>query len=490
MTRHMAKFVRLLPLLALAACTANPATGEQSFTAFMSLEQELRVGAEEHPKILKEFHGEYGELKLRAYIRHIGKKLAAFSELLDLTYRFTILNDESVNAFALPGGYVYVTRGLLALAENEAEVAGVLAHEIGHITARHTAQRYSTATATNIGVQVLGVLGSAAGIPSAVGQAVSFGAQAALQSYSRHQELEADMLGVRYMTRAGYDPDATTSFFHKLGAHSKLEAQQKGTTKVKHNIMSTHPRTEDRIKQAIELAHTTPVARPNLGREAYLDQIDGMVFGDDPSQGVRRGRRFMHPKLRFEFRVPPSFLMLNSPARLEAFGPGKAKIVFSMAAKSKATRVGSLRDYLANDWGRGLNFGSVKQIEINGLEAATGQAHKATRDGLRHVRLVVIRIDREHIYQFAFVTPPAETQRLSEEFRRTTYSFRRLSALDAEAIRPLRIRLITVKPDDTRAKLAARIPFERYTREWFDLLNSLQPGNKLTPGTRIKIVAE
>ncbi|MCZ6607027.1 MAG: M48 family metalloprotease, partial [Alphaproteobacteria bacterium] len=223
------KISALLPALWLvAACSTNPATGKQSFTAFMSKEDELRIGAEEHPKMIKEFGGAYTDAKLRAYIRRIGIKLASVSEARDLPYTFTILNDDKVNAFALPGGYVYITRGLLALAENEAEMAGVLAHEIGHVAARHTAERYSTAMATNLGLMLLGAIGSSAGLPSGVGRIIGFGAQAALQGYSREQELEADMLGVRYMTRAGYTPDGMTSFFYKMQTHAELERAMEG----------------------------------------------------------------------------------------------------------------------------------------------------------------------------------------------------------------------------------------------------------------------
>jgi predicted Zn-dependent protease len=178
----------------------------------------------------------------------------------NLHYKFTILNDKKVNAFALPGGYIYITRGLLALAENEAEIAGVLAHKIGHITAHHSAQRYSASMAKDIVLTVLSVLSSAAGVTTGLDQAVSFVAQAAVQGYSRKQELEADMIGVRYMTRLGYSPDAMTSFFKKMGAHAELEAKTMKKVKVRHNVMSTHPLTTDCIEQAIRLANTKPVA--------------------------------------------------------------------------------------------------------------------------------------------------------------------------------------------------------------------------------------
>jgi len=470
--RFLAVF-SVLAMLTTTGCSTNPATGQQSFTAFMSEEDEIRVGAEEHPKIIKQFGGVYEDRPVNAYIRSIGKKLAAISEVPNLPYRFTILNDERVNAFAVPGGYVYITRGLLALAETEAEVAGVLAHEIGHITARHTAQRYSTTMATNIGLTVIGVIGSAAGLPSGLGRLASVGAQAAIQGYSRQQELEADMLGVRYMTRMGYDPNAMTSFFKKLDAHSTLEATLQGKDGVSHNIMSTHPRTAQRIAQAIELAKAKPVANPRNGREDYLERIDGMVFGDDIAQGVRKGRSFIHPELRFRFDVPPGFVLFNSTSQVEARGPDDSRIVFDMANRKNAARAKNLETYLTGFWGRNLTLSGIENIEINGAPGATGSTRLNTSAGDRNVRLLVVRGNTDQIFRFAFITRLEMTAKLNTEFRRTTYSFRRLGEKEAAAIKPLRIKLVTVKPGDTVAKLAAAMPFEKYKREWFRVLNAL-----------------
>jgi len=486
--RNLVRLLALLPLLVLGACSTNPATGKQSFTAFMSQDDEAQIGAEEHPKILRDLGGAYDEIELGAYVARIGARLAVLSELPKIQWRFTVLNDHRVNAFALPGGYIYLTRGLLALAANEAEMAGVLAHEIGHVTARHSAQRYSTAMATNIGLTVLGVLGSAAGVPSGVGQVANLGAQAALQQYSQGQELEADMLGVRYMTRAGYDPQAMTSLFRKLKAHSELEAREQGRDGVSHNIMSTHPRTEDRIIQAIKLAKKKAVARPIVKRRAYLRRIDNLVFGDDPAQGIRRGRAFMHPDLRIAFQVPPGFVLFNSPKKVVAFGPNKSRIIFDMAGRKDLPNVRSLSQYLSNVWGRNLDIGRVERLDVNGLAAATGSGRLSTQDGPRDVRLVVIRGDHEKIFRFAFITPPGETAKLATELKRTTYSFRRLSRREAADIQPLRLRVVTVKAGDTIARLADRFPFERFRREWFRLLNNLKPGQKLTPGQQVKMV--
>jgi predicted Zn-dependent protease len=477
----------LAALMFTGACSTNPATGQQSFTAFMSRADEVRIGAEEHPKLIKEFGGAYTDARLRAYIKRTGLALARKSEVTDLTFTFTILNDDKVNAFALPGGYVYITRGLLALASNEAEMAGVLAHEIGHVTARHSAQRYSTTQATNLGLMVLGAIGSAAGVPSGIGQLVGFGAQAALQSYSREQELEADRLGVRYLSRAGYATQAMTSFFVKMQAHARLERAMAGDKEdATNNIMSTHPRTAERINQAIGLEKLASKGVKVIRREQFLNQIDGMVFGDDPEQGIRRGREFIHPSLRIRFEAPPGFVLDNSPRRVVARGPKKSVMVFDMAKQKSARNARSLRGYIANTWARGLSLSGLRKISINGMEAATAGARANNKD----IRLIAIRGGKNLIFRLTFITPPGMTERLSLDFRRATYSFRRISKADADAVKPLRIKVVTVKDADTSDSLAAGFPFEAFRLRWFETLNGLRPGERLKPGMRVKITVE
>ena len=486
--RIFGALVLIGPLLVLSACSVNPATGKESFTAFMSRADEMKVGAEEHPKILKQHGGAYRNPRLTGYVRRVALTLTRVSETPDFPYTITTLNDDAVNAFALPGGYLYVTRGLLALADNEAEMAGVLAHEIGHSVARHTAERYSKAVAANLGLNILGAIGGALGAPPGIGNIASFGTQAYLQSFTREQELEADMLGVRYLARAGYDPDAMTSFLRKLQANDKLEAALTGEKGKEHsfNIMSTHPRTVERIAQAVRLARIAPGGALRVERDAYLDRIDGMVFGDDVAQGVRRGREFAHPELRFRFEVPPGFVLFNSPDRVLARGPGKSVIAFDMAENA----VTSLTAYLARDWGRRYTLRDVEVIDVNGMEAATGHGRTETRNGARDLRLVAIRGRGKRIFRFAFLTPPELTRRLATDLRRATYSFRRLTAQQAQAIRPLRLAVIPVRPGDTAAGLAAPMPFENLRLERLETLNGLARDQPLTPGSRIKTVRD
>ena len=216
----------LLALPALVSgCALNPATGERNFTAFMSLEDERRIRDQEHPNILARFGGAYDDPALTAYVAEIGQAIAAKSEMPELDCRFTILNTPVVNAFALPGGYIYMSRGLLALADSEAELAGVLAHEIGHVTARHAARRYSRHVLANFGAELLDLV-----TIGGMAEAAQAEADAYIQGYTRDQEFEADSLGLRYLRAAGYDAGAVPRFLNKLAAYRVLEAKLRGLT--------------------------------------------------------------------------------------------------------------------------------------------------------------------------------------------------------------------------------------------------------------------
>jgi len=480
------------PMLVLGACSVNPATGKKSFTAFMSEEKEKQVGASEHPKIIEQFGGVYEDSNLGFYVARVGAKLAQFSELPDLGYTFTILNDEKVNAFALPGGYVYITRGLLAIVADEAEMAGVLAHEIGHITARHSSQRYSATVATNIGLQILGVIGSVAGAPTGAGQIASLGAQAALQSYSREQELESDMLGVRYLSRAGYDPDAMTSFFRKLKAHSKLEAAMRGKKDKSDsvNIMSTHPLTSERIAEAEKLAAQVTLTGKERRRAAYGREIDGLIFGDDPEQGIRRGRIFEHPALGIRFEVPPGFTMINTPKQLIARSDDGSVVLFDMAPDKEVRELGGITSYIKAINFKGGKFGNVENLNINGMAGVTGVVRLSIAGRQRDVRLLVIKKKKDQIFRLWFETDPKDTEPMALGFRRTTFSFKRLTQDEITAIEPLRMRYKTVLQGDSVETLARRMPMENFAVEWFELLNETKRDVPLKPGSQVRIIAE
>jgi len=475
-----------LPALALAAllplagaCTTAPATGERIFTGGLSLEKGKQLGAEQHPKLKRQFGGAYDEGDLPAYVASIGNLLARTSELPELGWTFTVLDSPVVNAFALPGGYVYVSRGLIALAENEAQLASVLAHEIAHVTARHSAQRYGSQQLAGIASVLSGAL---LGRPA--GQATAALSQVAIASYSRDQELEADTLGIRYLSRAGYDPDASAAFLAKLQAESDLQAELAGDPDAANDfsLLQTHPRTMARVREAMARAETARVADPMKAREVYLPKLDGLLYGDAPAQGYVRGRRFLHPDLRLAFQVPEGFRMQNGQNSVKARGAG-GLMVFAGAPKAGGRDPAA---YLRDVWADNVALQALTRVRINGMRGATALARARTRSGTRTVRLAAVRYDRETTYRFLFVPDgPGPPERLADT---VLTSFRKLSQAEAAELEPRRLRLYTVQPGDTQRSLAERLPYEDLPLRRFQVLNGLQPGDPLRPGQTVKLV--
>lgn len=475
---------RLVPLwtalVLLTACAVNPATGDRQFTALLPPAQEASLGAEEHPKIVAQFGGETEGPQLRAFVAGVGRRLAAVSERPELDWRFTVLDSSVVNAFALPGGYVYVTRGLVALAEDEAEVAGVLAHEIGHVTARHTAERLSQSAVA--GVLTAG-LGAVLGSPE-LGRALNVGGQAVLASYSRGQELEADGLGVRYLARAGYDPFAMATFLETMRRNEQYEALRAGRGDSGFDFFATHPQTEDRVERAAALAGDhppNPQARP---ADAYFQAVNGMVWGDSRDDGFVRANSFVHPGMRLRFSVPPDFSLLNGARQVVARSPQGAAIVFDTRASGADPA-----DHITRQWAPGAALSDLQRLTVGGLPAATAVTAGRTNDGPVDIRLLAIRSDDGTIFRFAFAAPSGQLAAFDSAFRGTAASFERLSAAEAASYQPQRIRVIAVGPGDTVQSLAARMAPEPYAEELFRIINNLPPGASLRPGQLVKIVS-
>lgn len=477
--------------LTLTACgTVNPATGRRDFTPFMSPSQEVQIGKENHPQVMAEHGGVYDDPKIGGYVASVGGRLAANSEMTDYPFTFTVLNSPIVNAFALPGGYVYVTRGILALFNDEAELASVLGHEIGHVTARHSAKRYNQSMFAGLGGAILGIATGS----SALGQLANYGSQLYLLGYSRDQEYQSDELGIRYMAKAGYDPYGSPDMLRALLAQDQLESTiaQRENAERPPEFFSTHPNTENRVQRATELAAATgvqPGARPRLS-DRYLEAIDGMLYGDDPEQGLIRGQVFWHPKLKLTFTAPPQYQIINTSQAVIMQGPqgNVAQFVGGAAQSGDTTEQVMNRTWaqIAKD----LPLQGAERVTINGMEAVTAWARANSQQGPVIARLLTIRYAPTQTYSFLMLTPEKVQPAVAEELQRMTYSFRKLADNEVNKIKPLRIRIVTVKQGDSHESLAKRMAFEDYQLERFRTLNGLRAGDSLRAGQRVKLIVE
>jgi len=486
--------VAAMAALALVACaqTTNPATGRQEYTT-VSPQEERSIGAREHPKVLAAFGGAYDDPELSAYVTRIGKRLAAQSELPDLNWTFTVLDTPVINAFALPGGYVYVTRGLVALANDEAELASVIGHEIGHVTARHTAQRQTNQTIAGLGAAAVTIgavlLGADPGVARSIGDVANTAGAGYVASYSRSQELEADELGVRYLARLGYDPMAQADFLASLQADSTLQARLAGGEYDPNSVsfLATHPATAERVQRAAALARQA--GGGGRERSAYLKVIDGVEYGDSARQGLIRGQVFVHPDLRMKFTAPDGFTLKNSNDAVLAAGPSGAGVIFD----SSSNPGGSMRDYVAKRWAPALakqasmtQASEFESLRIDGLEAARVDVLTRTSKGEVIATLTAIRAG-DRVYRFTGIAPRGASRRLQEATRDAALSFEQLSAREASRWRAYRIDVVQ---SQSVAQAAARTPFEEYAEERLRVLNGLNRGERTTPDGRIKTVVE
>ncbi len=470
-------------IIALSACTLNQATGEKQFTAFMSPDQELAIGSQEHAKILKLF-GEYRDPDIINYVNRIGEHVAQNTERPDIDYRFTVLDTPMVNAFALPGGYVYISRGLLQQANSEAELAAVIAHEIGHITARHSAERYSRGVLTSLGATVL----AAATDSNTLVQAAGIGGDLYIKSYSRGQEHQADSLGLRYLQRTGYAPQAMAGFLSNLDQYTAFESRLTGAgMPMPFNYFSTHPRTGDRITEVSAQAAQFPAGKDMVNRETYLKTIDGMVYGDSERHGFTRDQNFYHPELGFTFSVPKGFRLVNQPEDVVAIGPDGSLILFDAAQTSTAMEPMA---YLKQVWLGGEDITKAESVMINGLDAATAAFNAQVNGRTMSLRVIAIQWEPNRFFRFQMAIPREADAKFVEDLKRTTYSFRRMTAEEKRDIKPYRIRIVTAGAGDTVQSMARRMAFDNLKEERFRVLNAIAPGETLIPGQLYKIVTD
>ncbi|MCY1671765.1 M48 family metalloprotease [Novosphingobium sp. SL115] len=444
-----------------------------------------KQGAEAHPQLLQEFGGAMTGSQAK-YVESVGKTIALQSGLSNARSDFTVtlLNSPVNNAFAIPGGYVYVTRQLAALMNNEAELAGVLGHEVGHVAARHAQKRQSAATRNSI-LGALGTIISGAvlgnGALGQVGQKIfSTGSQLLTLKYSRGQETEADNLGIAYLQRAGYDPRAMSSVLQSLARQNALDAQIKGTTNQVPEWASTHPDPASRVRAALTKAGSRT---GKTNRDTFLAGVTGLTYGDDPAQGIVDGAKFTHPSLKLAFQAPNGFYLVNGTRSVSISGQsGKGE--FSSAAFN-----GNLQDYVKTVFA-GLSSeqqvqpDSLQTTTVNGIPAVYGAARVTS--GGSPVDVVVFAYQWAPAQAFHFVTISQSGQ--ASQFDGMFRSIRRITSVEANAVKPRRLSLVTVKAADTLQGLAARMAYTDNQLQRFLVLNGMTNDSKLITGQKVKIV--
>lgn len=436
------------------------------------------IGQREHPRVVAAYGGRYRNKKVESLLGDVTERLVAVSSTPRQNYRLTILNSPVVNAFALPGGYLYVTRGLLALANDTSEVAAVLAHEMAHVTENHAFQRQQRARQAKLVNKVV----SDVIADEQEGQIALTSSQVSLASFSRGQELAADRIGVEMMAKANLDPYAAARFLTSMGRFGQFRADSLSSNANSPNFLASHPATPARISPVIETARAYPASsNQTQERATYLDAVDGLTFGDDPSEGYVRGRSYLHPKFGFSFQLPVGYTLENtSEAVLAADKNGTAMRFDGVEIPSQQ----SLVEYMASGWIGGLIPSSIEGKTINGLEAAAADARAK---GWRF-RIVVIRL-RGATYRFLFANAD-ETTDLRADADSTLASFRRLGRVERARLSPLSLKIVKVRPGDTVSSLSARMEGVDRKRSLFLILNGIQEGAELRPGSLVKIVVD
>lgn len=434
----------------------------------------------EHERLVSTYGGVYRAPQLQALIEQTINRLETASEKPELKYRVTILNSPAINAFALPGGSLYVTRGLISLANDTSELASVLSHEMAHVVARHAALREDQIRAAVLNSRAISETLS----DPQLGALALARSRLSIATFSRGQELEADAVGVGIASRAGYDPYGASRFLTSMGRFAQLRTASLGNNQPRDlDFLSSHPSTPERI--SIAVANAKQFVNPKAverDREAFLRALDGVIYGDDPKEGFVRGRMFLHPNLGFAFTAPEGFALENTPQAVLGATPAGREAMRLDAVRVEESQ--SLPDYISKGWVEGINPATIETFQINGFEAATATA----RGEQWSFRLFAIRFGGE-VYRIAFaareLTPPLEAS-----FREAAMSFRRVPPEEAQAIRPLRIKLYRVVAGDTPERLAQRSAFSDRHLERFLVLNGMQRGAKLAPGDVVKIVTE
>ena len=472
--------------LALTGCMG----GEVPSASTPITESEAAQGAEYHPQLLAEFGGAMTGSQA-AYVESVGKNIAVQSGLGNAQDSFTVslLNSSVNNAFAIPGGYIYTTRQLVTLMNNEAELAGVLGHEVAHVAARHSQRRQQAAQRNSIlgaaGAILSGILLGDSGIGDTLTRGFLQGSQLLTLRFSRSQELQADDLGIQYLDTAGYDPRAMATVLSSLAAQNSLDAQLQGRGNASvPEWASTHPDPASRVQTALSKAQ--PLGTGVTNRDAFLSRIDGLLYGDDPEQGVIEGNTFLHPELRFAFTAPQGFYMVNGTRAVSIQGQaGQAQLTLAPYSGDLATYVRQQFAALGGDQQQ-LAPSDLQRTTVNGLPAAYGTAR--VNNGQSQVDVVVFAYEfaSDRAYHFITISPAGRSGTFSAMFN----SMRRMSSSEAAEIIPRRIDVVTVRSGDTVSGLASRMAYDNAQEARFRVLNGLSSSDQLRAGQKVKVVVK
>ena len=450
-------------------------------------QDEAKIGREAHPQLLAEFGGAMTGAQAQ-YVEQVGKNIAVQSGLGNAREDFTVslVNSSVNNAFAIPGGYVYTTRQLVALMNNEAELAAVLGHEVGHVAARHSQRRQATAQRNSI----LGVLGAIAsnvllgntGLGNTLSNVFQQGSQLLTLKFSRSQELESDELGIKYLSSAGYDPQAMSTVLRSLALQNSLDAQLQGRNASIPEWASTHPDPASRVQTAAQKAQG--VTGNVTNRDTFLSRIDGILYGDDPEQGVIEGQDFIHPDLRFRFTAPNGFYMTNGARAVGIKGQsGQAQLTLAAYDGNLETYVRNAFNALAGNQ-QTITPSSIQRTTVNGLPAAYGTARVNNGQSQIDVTVFAYEMSNNQAFHFQAITAAGKANVFNSMYQ----SFNRISTSEASQVIPRQIDVVTVQRGDTVASLARRMAYDNAQVERFRVLNGLGSSDVLQAGQKVKIV--
>jgi predicted Zn-dependent protease len=469
----------------LVACATNPATGKKEFS-LMSEAQEIQLGKEADQQVRAEM-GVYDNPELQRYVSNIGLRLAKASERPNLPWQFVVVDEPAVNAFALPGGFIYVTRGIMAFLHDEEQLAGVLGHEIGHVTARHSAQQYTQATTAGVGLTLLSIF-----VPEARPfQGIAENALGLLfLKHGRDDELQADRLGAQYTAQTGWDPAGVAGMLRTLARLDEASGSRRGVP----NFLSTHPAPADRVERITQYVQQNPLQVGTSGRasrgadEATYERIvDGIIFGDSPRQGIVRNNQFLHPELRLGLTFPQGWEVRNSAQQVLAKAPdAEHYLLLQLIPNPQGSIQQVAQGSMVNAGFRPLDG---ERTQINGLDAFVG-TYQGTMQGLGNTGTLAAHVVlNNRVYLLAGLAPANQFSAAQQQFVGSIKSFRQLSAQEASRIRPNRVDLYTVRGGETWASIAERSG-GLIKPDTLAIMNGYEPNQPPRAGDQIKIVAE